>query len=115
MPLIECIDCKAQISDQATACPHCGNPVKNSLPKPEPKPSSSFRQLLGYGILGTLVIWLIFKPAPRPDLPPDPIREAEIKRDFYANQCKNGYASSCVQEQNYAQLLITLRNQKFYQ
>lgn len=28
MALITCIDCRAQISDRARACPHCGAPVR---------------------------------------------------------------------------------------
>ena len=27
MSLIECPDCKKQVSDQAPACPHCGRPI----------------------------------------------------------------------------------------
>ena len=32
MALIECTECGGQVSDQAEACPKCGNPVFNSLP-----------------------------------------------------------------------------------
>ena len=28
MALIECQDCRAQVSSEAAACPHCGRPVK---------------------------------------------------------------------------------------
>jgi zinc-ribbon domain len=29
--LIECPECKRQVSDQAESCPHCGNPMKPSV------------------------------------------------------------------------------------
>jgi len=32
MSLIECPDCKKQISDQAPACPHCGRPGQPAVP-----------------------------------------------------------------------------------
>ena len=32
MPLITCVDCEKQISDQATSCPNCGCPTVKSLP-----------------------------------------------------------------------------------
>ena len=35
MALVNCPECKAQISDRATACPQCGNPL---LPPQSPAP-----------------------------------------------------------------------------
>jgi len=35
MPLIECPDCKKQISDIAPACPHCGRPRVQAVPQQE--------------------------------------------------------------------------------
>ena len=33
MALIECDECRREISDKATTCPNCGNPVtENDLP-----------------------------------------------------------------------------------
>lgn len=32
MSLIQCPECDAQISDQATACPHCGRPATPAVP-----------------------------------------------------------------------------------
>lgn len=34
MALVACPECKAQISDQAPACPHCGRPQKKSFRRP---------------------------------------------------------------------------------
>lgn len=31
MPLIKCPTCQKEISDQATACPNCGHPVKEKI------------------------------------------------------------------------------------
>lgn len=31
MALIECSECKSQISDKASACPKCGNPMKETV------------------------------------------------------------------------------------
>ena len=36
--LIECPECKKQISDQAKSCPHCGYPIKGSQDEVEQKP-----------------------------------------------------------------------------
>jgi len=35
MALIECPECKGQVSDKAEACPHCGAPVQNKQQNPE--------------------------------------------------------------------------------
>ena len=34
--LVECPECKQQISDQAESCPHCGLPIKSSVQKIRP-------------------------------------------------------------------------------
>jgi hypothetical protein len=36
MALIECQECKKQLSDQATACPHCGAPKASASIPPSP-------------------------------------------------------------------------------
>ena len=38
MALIVCADCKQPVSDEATACPHCGRPVTRSAPTPIKRP-----------------------------------------------------------------------------
>jgi DNA-directed RNA polymerase subunit RPC12/RpoP len=30
MPLIKCSECSKEISEKATSCPHCGNPIANN-------------------------------------------------------------------------------------
>jgi len=35
MSLIECPDCKKQVSDQAPACPHCGRPIAQAKAAPQ--------------------------------------------------------------------------------
>lgn len=32
MPLINCPECNKEISNKAPACPHCGNPINESIP-----------------------------------------------------------------------------------
>jgi hypothetical protein len=34
--LIPCGECGKQVSDKATACPHCGNPIAQAVPLPAP-------------------------------------------------------------------------------
>ena len=42
MALIQCRECKQEISDQAAACPHCGAPNRPvASPPPSPPPASS--------------------------------------------------------------------------
>lgn len=48
MPLLQCIDCGAMVSDAAPACPSCGRPawrppVQQQAPPP-PRPASSGAQ-----------------------------------------------------------------------
>lgn len=36
MALVECPECKKEVSDQATACPHCGYPLREVVPTATP-------------------------------------------------------------------------------
>jgi hypothetical protein len=36
MPLINCPECKKQVSDKAPTCPHCGYPIAGVYPTPAP-------------------------------------------------------------------------------
>lgn len=49
MALIECPDCKKQISDQAPACIHCGHPMQPAQPtQPVKKDNSNTKRFTGY-------------------------------------------------------------------
>ena len=58
--LIECPDCKRQVSDQAANCPHCGHPIKPTQPLAVeiPKTPSKKRHgcLTALGVFGILAI-----------------------------------------------------------
>lgn len=62
MALIECPECKKEISDKATSCPHCGFPMSPASPvslsedKPAPDPVKSEKL---YGIITMLVILVV--------------------------------------------------------
>lgn len=59
--LIECSECKRQMSDQADSCPHCGHPHKSSAqkipPSAQPKRHAGRRGwLIALGMLVLLVV-----------------------------------------------------------
>ncbi len=54
MPLIACPTCNAQISDAATACPHCGHPL---APVPVAAPPAAPAADGGFGIFKTLLLF----------------------------------------------------------
>jgi len=77
MALIECPECKAQISDKAASCPHCGAPkapkppawkLENNLPKSASGARITIAVILGIVVL--LVVVQIFIPKP-----PEPTAE----------------------------------------
>jgi hypothetical protein len=41
MALIQCQECKQEISDQAVACPHCGAPQHHAAASPPPAPEGA--------------------------------------------------------------------------
>ena len=62
MPLVYCPDCRAEVSDRAAACPHCGYPIAGSPPVPVkparlPKPRSyiTTRFALGFTAAAALL------------------------------------------------------------
>lgn len=78
--IIECPECKGQVSTQATSCPHCGAPVKQQdspeptgVPiawphAPKPKRSTSARRvlvLLGVGVVAASLLWYFAPPSGR--------------------------------------------------
>jgi hypothetical protein len=48
MPLIECPDCKKQISDQAPACIHCGHPMHSAKLVVTAQDNSNIQRFTGY-------------------------------------------------------------------
>lgn len=58
--LIECPECKQQISDQAQACPRCGHPIKPARPIAVETPKTSSKKghgcLIALGIIVALAI-----------------------------------------------------------
>ena len=61
MPLIFCPECRSEVSDRATACPHCGYPMAERLPtsarpaKP-PKPRSYITTQFALGATAILAV-----------------------------------------------------------
>lgn len=41
MPLVNCSECRARVSDRAAACPHCGNPIADAWSGPTEVRASS--------------------------------------------------------------------------
>ncbi|WP_084545589.1 zinc-ribbon domain-containing protein [Cupriavidus malaysiensis] len=57
MALIACSECNAEVSDRATACPRCGNPIAATQHQEPPKRSG--RLGVGLGIVGLVGIFVI--------------------------------------------------------
>lgn len=76
MALIECPECGKEISENATACPNCGNPMGHPISEPKSKDQPKvevkgkgegcFLQTLNVGciiffiIIGLIVLLIIF-------------------------------------------------------
>jgi hypothetical protein len=79
MALIECTECKKQISDKASACPQCGAPVSatsnsqsaNTVSAPKKK-TSWFTWLVAV-VLAVSAIWYFPKAQKEANLPPMPV------------------------------------------
>ena len=55
--LIQCEECKKEISDKATTCPHCGNPIQQKEVKEDTfklNETGVFFFFAGYGVLSIL-------------------------------------------------------------
>jgi len=63
MALINCNECKKEISDKAATCPHCGAPV------PKKKPNAKMAAIVWIIILGVGSIWLFSGKDPKPAAP----------------------------------------------
>ena len=65
MSLIECSECKAQISDKADKCPKCGNPIgseKKSTSPSKPPKKLSIITMVGIASLMFLFICIMMQP-----------------------------------------------------
>ena len=49
MALIQCPECKGEVSDQASSCPHCGYPLQKSTTPSTQSLDDALRQLLTHG------------------------------------------------------------------
>jgi zinc-ribbon domain len=58
MALIQCPECKQEISDQAPACPHCGAPRRDSVASSTPAPVTAppARRSWGGLVVGALLL-----------------------------------------------------------
>lgn len=52
MPLIECPECKKQISNLAGACPYCGYSLKGNTPKPHGTKNPGLAAVLSFFVPG---------------------------------------------------------------
>ena len=59
MALIECVDCKNQISSEADKCPHCGRPVSTAIKCPNCK-STNVEKISSASKVGSALMWGIF-------------------------------------------------------
>jgi hypothetical protein len=59
MALVQCMECRKEISDQAVACPHCGCPVKIEPTENCPVKAEANKAGVGYGILPTLGVGVL--------------------------------------------------------
>lgn len=72
MPLISCIECNKEISDQAASCPHCGAPSASKKPaKAKRKTHPITWVVVGLFIAAGIWFWQspIFQDQYKPDMP----------------------------------------------
>ena len=60
MALINCKECGKEISDQARACPNCGNPSEEQLKVQEVQDKNDGSARIGYAIVGIIVVIIGF-------------------------------------------------------
>ncbi|WP_141098709.1 hypothetical protein [Stenotrophomonas pavanii] len=59
MPLIDCAECKREISDQASACPGCGAPQRRPVVASSPMKAKTFTPLSGAAIIVAVLVTLL--------------------------------------------------------
>lgn len=70
MALIQCHECKGQVSDTAATCPHCGAQVNAAAQTPEvvqPKPGAGFATLLVIAAFIAIIWGLSNRSDPEPE------------------------------------------------
>lgn len=56
MALINCVECGKEISDQARACPNCGNPSEEQAKMQRVQDTNDDSKRIGYVILGVIIV-----------------------------------------------------------
>lgn len=78
MAIIECRECKGKVSDQATACPHCGAPSAVQVPQTNTNDGAAAAgkaATMGWLFLVVAIVW-VFWPSSNSK---DPEKEAACK------------------------------------
>jgi len=60
MSLIQCAECKQDVSTEAKICPHCGNPDLPIVIEQRHGRKETLKALTGFTIIGLIFIWLCF-------------------------------------------------------
>ena len=104
MPLINCFECKHQISDQAKSCPSCGAPVNASYKPPVIKKHGIIKKIFLVALLlvTAFVVLAIISgkpPAPAADavkIPTAPIQNSLVQQDLERTRkdYSSGYSSA---------------------
>lgn len=59
MPLIQCPDCKNQISSEAESCLHCGRPINTAI-KCQNCKSTNIEKISNASKMGSALMWGVF-------------------------------------------------------
>jgi len=113
MALIQCPECKAEISEKASSCPKCGHPINvianEDNESPKKKGVSTVRQLIGILVL-MAIIWFVYKVFNDMSKPALPV-QCQYRRKLLAN----GYAEIFTNKSNkFLSVLATFRNPTFH-
>jgi hypothetical protein len=112
MALIQCPECKAEVSEKASSCPKCGHPinatVSNANESPKKQGVSLIRNLIGVAVLLTIVVF-VYKVMNEVSKPPLPV-ECQYRRALLAN----GYVEIFTNKSNKVlSVLATFENPTF--
>ena len=59
MALINCPECKKEVSDSAESCPNCGHPISHKILCPNCK-SPNIKKISGASKVGSAAMWGVF-------------------------------------------------------